>query len=153
MEITAVDNTITAEAQLFEDAQQQRLHLRLITATTQYGGEIIFLPIRESEQFNVNGGIRDNGGNISTEGYIRTNYINVEGAKECVYFGRCPSSALCSIFGYDENQSPVRILLDTSTQTYENVHIPIPEDIKYIRACSSSAVEPSLIVYFEEIEP
>lgn len=149
-EVASVAGVIVVPGTVVVDAMARRLKLRLLVGGVQYGGDIVYLPLQESEEFSISGAVSNSGANTSSSGYRRTDYVNVAGAKECVVSARVPSSQLCAVFAYDSDRTPLRVLLPHSSENYESAHVPINDDVVFVRACSSiNEFTPSLIVYFE----
>lgn len=146
----SVDGVIVVPADVVVDAMARRLKLRLLVGAVQYGGDIVFLPLQESEEFSLSGGVSTAGSATASPGYQRTDYVNVAGAREIVVTARVPATALSAVFAYNAEQQPLRSLLPYSSTSYESAHVVVDDDVVFIRACSYvNEFTPSLIVYFD----
>lgn len=148
-EFASVGGMINIPADVVVNATARRLSLRLFINDVKYGGDVLFLPIQESEEFSIPGALTKNGGNYTWDAYSRTDYINVAGSKEIVVSLLVSSSALSAVYAYDAERKPLRILLPFSPSQYESVHVVIDADVVFVRACSTITITPSLYVYFE----
>lgn len=149
-EVASVDGVIVVPAAVVVDAMARRLKLRLLVGGVRYGGDIVYLPLQESEEFSISGGVSTQGLDFANDNYMRTDYVNVAGSREIVVTARVPASSLSAVFAYDAERVPLRSLLPRSTEPYESAHVEIADDVVFIRACSSiNDFTPSLIVYFE----
>lgn len=149
-EFASVAGVIVVPAAVVVDAMARRLKLRLLVDNVVYGGDIVYLPLQESEEFSKSGAISSSGENTTTSGYGRTLFVNVAGARELVVSAKVPLSRLSTVFAYDSDRMPLRILLPYSSEDYVSAHITIDDDVVFVKACSSlDEFTPSLIVYFD----
>lgn len=149
-EFASVAGDIVVPAAVVADAMARRLRLRLLVGGEKFGGDVVFLPIQESEEFSLSGGVSTAGSVTASPGYQRTDYVIVAGAREIVVTARVPATALSAVFAYNAEQQPLRPLLPYSSTPYESAHVVIDDDVVFIRACSYvKEFTPSLIVYFD----
>lgn len=149
-EVASVAGVVVVPAAVVVDAMARRLKLRLLVGGVQYGGDIVFLPIQESEEFAIVGSISTDGSDRSSGSYRRTDYVAVEGAIDIAVTARVRQETVCAVFAYDADRQPLRVLLPYSSEVYQSTHVVIEKDVVFIRACSAvNDFSPSLFVYFE----
>ncbi|MBQ9741690.1 MAG: hypothetical protein IJV91_12240 [Kiritimatiellae bacterium] len=149
-EVASVAGVVVVPAAVVVDAMARRLKLRLLVGGVQYGGDIVFLSIQESEEFAIVGSISTDGSDRSSGSYRRTDYVAVEGAIDIAVTARVRQETVCAVFAYDADRQPLRVLLPYSSEVYQSTHVVIEKDVVFIRACSAvNDFSPSLFVYFE----
>lgn len=144
-----VDGSMVLPSHLFDDAIVNRLRLVLSIDGEIYGGYIIFLPVEESEPFDLEGTfIYDDGTNGTSSAYVATDYIDISFVDDIVYNGRVKYTGRIAMAGYDQERNFVKILLDQVTNASEAHHIVPDGSYNYIRASSVNQVNYSLQIHF-----
>lgn len=139
------DGTIIIDSGLLTNAIDRMVRLVLYQNNTKYGGYIKFLPWSESEEWLSGDFINESGALKASSSYSYTDYIDISEVIDIIYSGQAVAGAR-AMACYDENKRFVRLLLETGT--FNNVHIVPDGTYKYIRACSTTSYNKSLIVYF-----
>lgn len=135
---------IVIPAEDVAEAVNRRMSLELSINDVVYS-ELFFLPEVESENFDLQGYIDENGQRVNYPGEVLTDFIDIYDVVELVYSGTVWGNGR-AIAAYDENKDFVKIL--KSTGMFKNVHIPIDGTYRYVRACSIESTDHSLKLYF-----
>lgn len=143
-----VDGSMVLPSHLFDDAIDNRLKLVLKVRGEVYGGYIIFLPVEESEPFDIASSVIDADGSI-IEGtaYEATDFIDIDLVDDIVYQGRMRTSGYIAVASYDEDHVFVRPLLRTAQA--DDVHHFVPDGTyRFIRACAARSYDHYLQIHY-----
>lgn len=144
-----VDGSMVLPSHLFEDAITNRLRLVLSIDGEVYGGYIIFLPLIESEPFDIaDTYLNADGTSSRSTAYIATDYIDISFVDDIIYNGRIIYTGRIAMAGYDQEHNFVKILLDYVNNASEAKHIVPDGSYNYIRASSVNNVNYSLQIHY-----
>lgn len=126
------------------DLVQQKLSLQIYIDNTQWGGAIYFFPEQESESFNINGYIKQDGTfSTGVDTYERTGYVDLYGATSILYRGRALGAAN-GLAVYNNNKQFIEIIANgTVTRQYN-----IQPEWKYVVAASQKTYTHYLKLYY-----
>lgn len=143
-----VDGSMVLPSHLFEDAIDNRLKLVLKVRGEVYGGYIIFLPVEESEPFDIASfAINADGSLVEGTAYEATDFVDITLVDDIVYQGRMQTSGYISVAAYDEEYVFVRPLLRKATVA--DIHHFTPDGTySYIRACAAKNYDHYLQIHY-----
>lgn len=142
--IDAVDGSITLPSRVFQDAFINRLSLVLQRDGVNYLGIVFFLPVSESEPYDINEYIMPDGTFVASANVARTDFVSVEDVTEFVVTGTTGRNPVCA--AYDEEFSFVKILIDGGA--WENVHLVPDGSYSYIVATGRNESPRSCLIYY-----
>lgn len=119
-----------------------------VNGDEQFGGIITFLPKEESEPFPFLQAISTNGSFYSHKSYHRTDFVDVRMAERVIYKGSVRLERFVKVYGYNDEKSPVRVLLNHD----ENDSTPVPVDFEGVSfiVASYTGATGSLTVYYKD---
>lgn len=143
-----VDGSMLLPSNLFDNAIDRRMKLVLKIRGVVYGGYIIFLPVEESEPFNIESFAIYNDGSLRAQSaYDATDFIDISMVDDIVYSGRMMLNNYMAIAAYDENYVYVKPLL--LNPSVPDIHHYTPDGTyTYIRACAARNYTHNLQIHF-----
>lgn len=144
--IQAEGGVVTIPDETFVDAYENRLSLRLIVDGDYHGGTISFLPVEESESYDLVGYYNKNGALVDSQYYRSTKLVSVEDVEDIVISAYTAANARALVC-YDADENFVSVLLDAGE--FVNRHIVPDGSYRYIASsCLKSWQTASLVLHF-----
>lgn len=147
--IDSIDGVITIPYSYLENSLSRRLVIEL-TVNSSVVSSIKCLPRTESEPFSFNGYLSiENGEFVEANNYNATDFINVEFARDILWFGVASQSMVAALCAYDSNKEFVKVLIEHYSGSQVQ-HVTPDGTYQYIRACARNSYSMSCSLVFPD---